>query len=66
MIYWLIIFAVFIYFAYRKNLFKVKNIKKSPDTKKYILDIAKEKYDKKEIDKEEYDKIKDEFNKTDE
>lgn len=65
MIYWLIIFAVFIYFAYKKKLFKVNNIKKSPDTKKYILDIARKKYKNEEIDKNEYEKIKEEVNKSD-
>ena len=58
MYYLIIIISIVFYYLYTKGYFKLKSDRKSVDTRNHVLKKAKEKYEKGELNEEEYDNIK--------
>ena len=58
MYYLIIIISIVFYYLYTKGYFKLTSDRKSEDTRKHVLKKAKEKYEKGELNEEEYDNIK--------
>lgn len=58
MYYLIIIISIVFYYLYTKGYFKLTSDRKSEDTRNHVLKKAKEKYEKGELNEEEYDNIK--------
>lgn len=62
MYYLIIIIGIVFYYLYKKGYLQLKPDRKSEDTRKHILEKAKEKYENGELSEEEYEKIKTDLN----